>query len=295
MKKMILKGAAIRALSTFTGRSAVAQYRAFSNLAVSCWRSTIALSVLTLALCPSAAMAGDSMQIFVRNLNPFLGQRVMTIDVDGSDSIEYVTQELQKRLGYLPQDQFLFYGPTLLVGSRTLADYNIQKESLLNLALIESFDGLASAGVAGGLTANTNPFMMRGGTSGPGVGWSVFNYADAIDLAASSEGAHTLRLYTVEPSYGMEGEMANFDGQRSYDWTFVTASGGITGFSPEQFSIDTRNFANPHSGTFSVVQRGDSLAISYQALPVPEPETYALMLAGLALVGTAARRRRARA
>jgi len=29
--------------------------------------------------------------------------------------------------------------------------------------------------------------------------------------------------------------------------------------------------------------------------PIPEPETYALMLAGLALVGVAARRRRARA
>ncbi len=216
----------------------------------------------------------------------------MTIDVDSSDSIEYVTQELQKRLGYLPQDQFLFYGSTLLVDGRTLADYNIQRESLLNLALIESFDDLASAGV---LTANMDRFMMRSASSGPGAGWSVFNYANVIDLSASSEGAYTLRLYTVEPSYGMKGEMANFDGQRSYDWTFVTASGGITGFSPEQFSIDTGNFANPYSGTFSVVQRGDSLAISYQALPVPEPETYALMLAGLALVSAAASRRRARA
>jgi hypothetical protein len=229
---------------------------------------------------------------FCEEPQPFLGGRTTTVGVDNSDSIEYVKLELQENFGYLPQDQFLFYVNTLLPDARTLADYNIQKESTLNLALIESFDGLTSAGV---LTANTNPFMIRSGSSGPGVGWSVFNYANAIDLAASSVGAYTLRLYTVDPTYGFPGEMANFDGQQSYDWTFVTASGGITGFSPEQFSIDTGNFANPYSGTFSVVQQGDSLAISYQASPVPEPETYALMLVGLALVGAAARRRRARA
>jgi|GEM_PF-1319239 len=38
-----------------------------------------------------------------------------------------------------------------------------------------------------------------------------------------------------------------------------------------------------------------NVAASFQAAPIPEPETYALLLAGLALVGTAARRGRARA
>jgi hypothetical protein len=45
------------------------------------------------------------------------------------------------------------------------------------------------------------------------------------------------------------------------------------------------------STTFNVVYWDASVSVS----PIPEPETYALMLAGLALVGAAARRRRARA
>jgi hypothetical protein len=45
------------------------------------------------------------------------------------------------------------------------------------------------------------------------------------------------------------------------------------------------------SATFNVAYWDASVSVS----PVPEPETYALMLAGLALVGAAARRRRVRA
>lgn len=37
----------------------------------------------------------------------------------------------------------------------------------------------------------------------------------------------------------------------------------------------------------------DGYDLAFHAIPVPEPETYALMLAGLGLVGVAARRRRA--
>ena len=38
-----------------------------------------------------------------------------------------------------------------------------------------------------------------------------------------------------------------------------------------------------------------NVSATFQAAPIPEPETYALMLAGLAMVGAAVRRRRARA
>jgi hypothetical protein len=290
--KQWTKAAAICALASLAGRSVAEQCRVFSTLVISSWRRTFALSFLTLVLCPSAAMAeilGGAYQVFVRDFD----RRTFTLDVDSSDTIEIVKLKLQDKTEYLPQDQFLFYQNNFVANGRTLADYDVLKESSMSLAAIRSFDALTSAGV---LTASTNPFMMRSATSGPGAGWAVFNYANAIDLSASSVdpyvrrlNPYVLHLYTVDGS-AVPGAMASFDGQQSYDWTFVTATGGITGFSPEQFVFDTEKFVNPYSGTFSVVQRGDSLAISYQ--PVPEPSTLALLVMAAGCAGAMSLRKR---
>lgn len=64
--------------------------------------------------------------------------------------------------------------------------------------------------------------------------------------------------------------------------TLVVAAGGIRGF--EQASIDWSD-----AGGMRLVRQGDSLV--FAAAPVPEPETWAMLLVGLGLVGFAARRR----
>jgi hypothetical protein len=255
-------------------------------------RLPILLPFVALGLCPEDANAG-SMQIFTRNLTP-LGSRIVTLDVDSSDSIENVKQKNQDKLGYLPPDQFLFYAGTLLQDGRTLADYGIGSESAVNMAVIDSFDALSFSGFLP-VSSGFSPFMMRSGTSGAGVGWAVFNYTNAVDLSAAGTGEYTLSLSTISPG-GFDfpetlGEMPAFDGQQAYDWTFITATGGISGFSPNQFVFDTGRFANAHTGSFSVIQQGNSLAISY----VPEPSTYAMALAGLVGGGYSMWRRRKRA
>ena len=242
------------------------------------------MSLAAVVLRPEDANAqagGAEYQIFTRNLTP-RSPPTGTLDVDSTDSIEAVKVKNQITFGYLPQNQFLFYATTLLEDGRVLADYGIGRESTINMAVIDSFDALSFSGPLPGPRGGFSPFMMRSGTSGAGEGWSVFNYTNAVDLSGTGIGTYTLDLVTVAPGVpyvpaqtllmpGFDGQaMPGFDGQQAYDWAFITATGGITGFAPDQFVIDTRKFANAFTGSFSVVQQGNSLAISYSPAAVPE-------------------------
>jgi hypothetical protein len=120
----------------FTGSSGVGGRGTLGSIMIFSYRLTILLPFVALGLCPEDANA-QSMQIFTRNLTP-LGSRIVTLDVDSSDSIENVKQKNQDKLGYLPPDQFLFYASTLLPDGRTLADYGIGSESAVNMAVIDS-------------------------------------------------------------------------------------------------------------------------------------------------------------
>jgi T5SS/PEP-CTERM-associated repeat protein len=148
--------------------------------------------------------------------------------------------------------------------------------------------GLTLAG-GGGLTFQV---QLAGGTAG--TGYDLVNVSGGtLNITANNSLPFTITLQSLDGT-GAPGNVSDFNATTPYSWTIFTAAGGITGFSASDFVINTSGFTNnPSLSGFFVAQSGNQILLDFA--PVPEPSTYALISAGLGLVGFTLRRRRAAA
>jgi hypothetical protein len=124
--------------------------------------------------------------------------------------------------------------------------------------------------------------------------------ASHIHCCTTTPGANNVGVATVLPTFtgfplgvtsGTYDHVFDMSLASSYNPAFVTAQGSVSNaFSALVAGMETSNaYLNIHSSLFSGGEIRGLLA------PIPEPETYALMLAGLAAMAGAARRRGTRA
>ena len=180
----------------------------------------------------------------------------LNLDVEASDTVAGVKAKIWDRNFIDSASQYLYFGGQLLEDGRTLSEYHVVKDSTLPLVATAAFSSTPLPNVVWNFGVNNM-------TAGAGVGWTIWSTTGAVDLSLYSSGAITFNIFGYDGP--LAGTPSGYDPTSPYSLTFLTAAGGISGFSASQFDV-----MGAFAENASIVQSGNSLLLQIEASAVPE-------------------------
>jgi len=179
---------------------------------------------------------------------------------------------------------------------------NLSKSTLAALAFVNSAGGVYAASYDWGAhvlaPAQETAFAVGGGVVGAGSFLDTYSFSLALPGAQSSSVAVSINLFTLSITGGSYSlfSTADYGAATSFDDALVGGSWSFDGTTGS--TVNT--VANLGIGNYYFAVSGAGGAQGGQYLlnssvvtpPIPEPEIYAMMIAGLGVLGFVTRRRR---
>ena len=211
---------------------------------------TCLLAFVTWLTCLSQAATAISIDVLDSTYSS------LNLDVEASDTVAGVKAKIWDRTGIDSASQYLYFGGQLLEDGSTLSEYHVVKDSTLPLVATAAFSSTP-------LPNAVWNFGVSDMTAGAGVGWTLWQTNDPVDLSSYGAGAITFNIFGYDGP--LAGTPSGYDPASPYSLTFLTAAGGISGFSASQFDV-----MGAFAENASIVQSGNSLLLQIGASAVPE-------------------------